>query len=130
VAPILAKAGWKPFGPHGKLAYVHRQVANSLLEETIRTSKELCTADGGSTAGNIPVCDAAMRRIRTTSIYRNAHRYAIDHCQMLDMGRDVLSAKFMAVRKYPFPYTKRSEYGTRPYHKVESLKFVEDGAQP
>jgi hypothetical protein len=130
VAEILNKAAWKPFGPHGKLAYVHRQVANSLLEEAIRLAKELCVKGDVVAGSNIPVCEAAMHQVQATSQYRNARRFAVDHCQMVDMRRDVSAVRFIAVRKYPFPYTQRHEYGSRPYHKVESLKFVANGTYP
>ena len=115
------------FSPAAKLLYIYRAIPDQLKRDVVGLHRELCgdKKQLGPMDGVNPVACATFKdEIRKSKWFAVATRYATDKCRN-EVGDRLTASQFMIVTLHPIPYTKRSELTTKPFSKVESLKFDE-----
>ena len=118
----------RPFSTYGKLSYLHRLVATDLYDAVATQASTACpkleSVDGNS---RYELCPKAVELTSQSETYERALRFAKSQCRALSTDKESISKiKILVVRKYPFPYSRRNEYGKRPYFQIQPIEFKKE----
>jgi len=123
---VVRKTFESPLGPYAKLRYIYKGVGEQLLQRMQRSVTESCNGTAPSDRDGVERCTAEAERMLTSSAeYAVATRFATDACRSHfgNVGDAVSVVRLRWMKSFAFPFSKRSEIGSRSAYKTEYVEF-------